>query len=64
MLMILVAMAFIVLLAVAVVVYVAYPHRGQEVPKAPWVGDTMRKGVEMLPTLSDGREQDREYQRH
>jgi hypothetical protein len=50
---ILVAMTGIVLLAVLVVVYVAYPHRGEEVPSVPWVGEAMRKGVSKLPTLDN-----------
>ena len=50
---ILLAMLGIVLLAGLVVLYVAYPHRGEEVPNAPWVGDAMRKGVNLLPTLDN-----------
>ena len=50
---ILLAMIGIVALAVLIVVYVAYPHRGEEVPSAPWVGEAMRKGVNMLPTLDN-----------
>ena len=58
---VLVAMVVIVLLAALVVVYVAFPHRGAEVPNAPWVGEAMRKGVNLLPTLDnlDEREQER-----
>lgn len=48
-----VAMFFILLLAGAVAVYVAYPHRGEEVPHAPWLGEAMKKGVEALPTLDN-----------
>ena len=54
---IIVAMIVIVLLAAAVVLYVAFPHRGEEVPHAPWVGEAMRKGVQRLPTLDNQREQ-------
>jgi hypothetical protein len=50
---IVIAMFLIVLLAVLVVVYVAYPHRGEDVPNAPWVGEAMRKGVSLLPTLDN-----------
>ena len=50
---ILLAMLGIVLLACLIVVYVAYPHRGEDVPTAPWVGIAMRKGVSMLPTLDN-----------
>lgn len=50
-------MLVILALAGLVVLYVAYPHRGEDVPNAPWVGDAMRKGVEALPTLDNQREQ-------
>ena len=50
---ILLAMSASSLLAGLVVLYVAYPHRGEEVPNAPWVGDAMRKGVNLLPTLDN-----------
>ena len=53
MLVVLLAMLGIVLLASLVVVYVAYPHRGHEVPRAPWIGDAMRRGVARLPTLDN-----------
>jgi hypothetical protein len=36
----------------AVLAYVAFPHRGEEMPVVPVVGDAMRKGVDALPTLS------------
>ena len=42
-----------VLVAGAVAVYVAYPHRGAEMPVVPQLGDAMRKGVDSLPTLED-----------
>lgn len=64
MLVVLLAMLGIVLLATLVVVYVAYPHRGHDVPRAPWVGRAMRRGVARLPTLdnqtSDETERDLE----
>jgi hypothetical protein len=50
---ILLAMLGTLVLAGLVVVYVAFPHRGADVPSVPWVGDVLRKGVEMLPTLPD-----------
>jgi hypothetical protein len=67
---ILFAMIAILLIAGLVVVYVAYPHRGEDVPNAPWVGDAMRKGVNLLPTLDNQTEEQkydarpREKQRH
>lgn len=47
------SMAFILLLSVMVVTYVAYPHRGRSVPQATWLSDAMRKGVQKLPTLEE-----------
>jgi hypothetical protein len=52
---ILLAMLAILVVAGLVVVYVAFPHRGEEVPHTPWVGDAMRKGVNRLPTLDNQR---------
>jgi hypothetical protein len=49
------AMLGIVALAGLVVLYVAFPYRGERVPKAPWVGDAMQKGAEKLPTLDNER---------
>ena len=36
-----------------VMAYVAYPHRGEDVPHLPWLGQLMRRGVDQLPLLSD-----------
>jgi hypothetical protein len=48
-----IAMLVILVLAGLVVLYVAFPHRGEEVPAAPWLGDALRKGVESAPTLDN-----------
>jgi len=58
---ILLVMLGIVVLAALVVVYVAFPHRGHDVPSAPWVGDAMRKGVKLLPTL-DNQTDEQKYE--
>jgi len=58
---IVIAMLVIMLLAGIVVLYVAFPHRGEEMPHASWVGDAMRKGVARLPTLDNQREREREH---
>ncbi len=50
------AMLVIMVLAGVVVLYVAFPHRGEEMPHTPWVGDAMKKGVSKLPTLDNQRE--------
>jgi hypothetical protein len=35
------------------VLYVAFPHRGEDVPYAGWLGRLLRKGVETAPTLDN-----------
>ena len=52
-----IAMLIILVLAGLVVLYVAFPHRGEEMPAAPWLGDVMRKGVESAPTLDNTAEE-------
>ncbi|MFL6024991.1 MAG: hypothetical protein ACJ72O_16745 [Marmoricola sp.] len=49
------AMLLILVAAAAVFVYVAYPHRGQEVPHAPWLGEALKRGVDAMPVLEDAR---------
>ncbi len=53
--MLLIGIAMLVILVVSglVVAYVAYPHRGEEVPGAPWLGDAMNKATDALPTLDE-----------
>ncbi len=53
-----VLMLGILALAGTVVLYVAYPHRGAEVPQAPWLGDVLRRGVASLPTLDNQAERE------
>lgn len=48
-----VAMLVILALAGVVVLYVAFPHRGEEVPHVPWVGRALRKGAANVPTLDN-----------
>lgn len=48
-----VAMLVILVLAGLVVLYVAFPHRGEDVPYAGWLGRLLRKGVETAPTLDN-----------
>lgn len=63
MLSIVLAMLAILVIAGAVVLYVAYPHRGEEVPHTPWVGEAMRKGVDALPTLDNQRAREEQASR-
>jgi hypothetical protein len=38
-------------LAALVIVYAAYPYRGEETPVSPRVGRALRRGVESMPTI-------------
>jgi len=49
------SMLGIIALAGLVILYVAFPHRGERMPRASWVGDAMQKGVDKLPTLDNTR---------
>ena len=44
-------MMVILVIAAVVVLYVAYPHRGEEVPGASWLGGAMQRGVETVGDL-------------
>ncbi|WP_067440599.1 hypothetical protein [Nocardioides jensenii] len=46
-------MLVILVLAAAVVLYVAFPHRGEDLPAVPWVGTALRKSVDAMPSLSE-----------
>ena len=64
--MLFVTLAVLLSLVIAglVVVYVAYPHRGEKVPYAPWLGDAMEKAVDAAPVIEDGElDQHREVER-
>jgi hypothetical protein len=48
-----VAMLVTLVLAGLVVVYVAYPHRGEDVPYAGWLGRLLHRGAQTVPTLDN-----------
>lgn len=58
-----VLMLAILVLAGGVVLYVAYPHRGEDVPGAPWLGEAMRKGVDSVGDLLDRPAEERHRER-
>lgn len=58
MLPIVVVMIVILGLAGLVLAYVAYPHRGQELPAASWLGEAMGRAAEAAPTLDRSAEAD------
>jgi len=51
---IILSMLVIVVVAGLVVTFVAFPHRGEEVPGAPWLGEAMTQAADALPTIEDG----------
>ena len=51
MLVIVLMMLVSVVLALLVVVYVAYPHRGEDLPAAPWLGEAMAKAADAAPLI-------------
>ena len=53
MLFIVVSMLAILAVAGLVVLYVAYPHRGEKVPGAAWAGHLLSRGVDKLPTVEE-----------
>jgi hypothetical protein len=48
---IVVVLVLALVLAAAIMLYVAYPYRGEETPVTPLLGQALRRGVEALPTL-------------
>ncbi len=58
MLTIVIVMIVILLLAGVVVLYAAYPARGEKPPLVPWLGDAMERAADAVPTLATEDEQD------
>ncbi len=50
---ILLMMLGILLVAGLVFVYVAFPHRGEDIPGAPWLGDAMNRAVDAVPVVKE-----------
>ncbi|MGB0098862.1 MAG: hypothetical protein WBP61_01150 [Nocardioides sp.] len=51
MLFVVIAMLVALVVAALVVVYVAYPHRGEQMPAFPWLGDAMTRAVGSAPLV-------------
>ena len=64
MLAIILTMLAIIVLAGLVLVYVAFPHRGEELSAAPWLGEAMAKAVDAAPTLDEDEGADEEAPAH
>jgi hypothetical protein len=56
-LLITIAMLVILALAGLVLVYAAFPHRGETVPGAPWLGEVMERAADAAPVVESDEEQ-------
>lgn len=52
MLIIVFVMLVILVLCGLIVTFVAFPHRGEEVPAAPWLGEAMARAADAVPTIA------------
>ena len=50
---IVIAMLVCLVLAGLVVVYVAYPHRGEKMPAVPWLGDALSRATDAAPVIGE-----------
>jgi hypothetical protein len=48
-----IAVLLSLLAAGLVVLYVAYPHRGEKLPYVPWLGDAMEKASDAAPVIDE-----------
>lgn len=55
---IVVMMTVILAVCGVIVAYVAFPHRGEQIPGAPWLGEAMAKAAEAVPTIEDEEAED------
>lgn len=53
MLYLVISMLVCIVVASLVVVYVAYPHRGEKMPAVPWLGDAMGKAADAAPVIGE-----------
>ena len=53
MLFIVIAMLSSLAVAGLVILYVAFPHRGEKVPALPWLGDALGKAADAAPVLDE-----------
>ncbi|MGA8258389.1 MAG: hypothetical protein WB767_17605 [Nocardioides sp.] len=50
---IVVVMLSVLVLCGVISLYVAYPHRGEQIPGASWLGDAMERAASAVPLMSD-----------
>ena len=50
---IVIAMLVCLVVSGLVVVYVAYPHRGEKMPAVPWFGEALGKAADAAPVIDE-----------
>ena len=53
MLFIVIAMLSSLAVAGLVILYVAFPHRGEKIPALPWLGDALGRAADAAPVLDE-----------
>jgi hypothetical protein len=53
---IVISMVVIVAVAGLVVAFTAFPHRGEDMPGVPWLGEAMDRASGVVPTLDDSEQ--------
>ncbi len=53
MLFIVLAMLSSLVVAGLVMLYVAFPHRGEKLPAVPWLGDALGRAADAAPVLDE-----------
>ena len=51
MFLIVVVMLLVLAVAALVMTFAAYPNRGHDVPRAPWLGQALNRAVDAMPNL-------------
>ena len=54
-----IAMLVILVICAGLGLFVAFPHRGERLPAAPWLGEAMARAADAVPTL-DPEDDDRD----
>ncbi len=57
---IVITMLVIIAVAGLVVAFVAFPHRGEEMPGAPWLGEAMGRASGAVSTIDPEQDEERE----
>ena len=50
---IVIAMLVCLVVSGLVVLFVAYPHRGEQMPGVPWIGDALGKAADAAPVIGE-----------